>query len=258
MNPVLDAIERELFVALRRRNGRRRRRRSLLTVAGVGLTALAMAGIGIAAVSDGPIDRLLNGDSPLAKNSAAPREDLHLTDPGGLEWTVTTYTSQSGMLASTAAPVGLSDRLPSAGGSSGFVIADNLLDGPVSGLGLEVVRRDGVEHYLFSGTVTADVREITIELGSERQAAMLSSDAIQVPVEQPPHLTEIGRERAARMPPAVSVRSYAASFTPDLLADQQIVRATIEAVLTNGTHQTMESGPLCVSAACGARIAEVN
>ena len=257
MNPVLDAIERELLVALRRSNGLRRRRRSLATAAAVALTALATAGIGVAAVTNGPIDRLLNGNSPLAQSRAASRVDLKLTDSGGLEWTVTTYKSRSGLLASTAAPAGLMDALPSAGGSSGFVVADNLLNGPVADLGLEVVRRKGVEHYLFAGTVTSATNDVTVELGSERQTAKLSSDVIKIAVQRPGDLTKVGEERAARMPSTVSVRSYAASFTPDLLADQQIVRATIEVVLADGTHRTQESGPLCVSAACGARIAEV-
>jgi hypothetical protein len=81
---------------------------------------------------------------------------------------------------------------------------------------------------------------------------MLSPASLTLAVERPTSgLTAEGKMRAARMPPRVSVRAYAATFTPDLLAGKTTVRATVEIALANGTRRIQRGALLCVDPHCG-------
>jgi hypothetical protein len=162
------------------------------------------------------------------------------------------------MISSTSAPDGLHQRLAGAGGGRAFNVADNLLNGPIAGVGLDLVRSHGQTHYLFAGTVDARARQVTVTLGGERRDARLTESSLTRPVHVPADgLTREGRRRAARMPDKVSIRVYAAGFTPNLLAGQHIVVATLDVTLDDGTHTTMKSARFCVSRRCGVRPAGV-
>ena len=253
MNEVLDHLERELTSAARRSNARRHRRRTMVAATVAGLAVVLGAGVGIAAVSHTPppIDRLLGGDSDFAARPGTARIDLKLTDPGGLRWTTTTYRAKNGTVSATAAPAGLRRELPEVGGANGFVIASNLLNGPLAGLSLNAVRANGRTHYLFFGVVDAQARTVVVELGGQRRQAKLSSATLTVPVERSTRgLTAEGKRALARMPYEVTVRSYAATFPPDLLADKTFTRARVKTTLADGTRRTQESGPLCVGRRC--------
>jgi hypothetical protein len=258
VNEVLDRIERELTAAVRENAVNRRRRRSLVTTLAAGVAVLLTAGAGFAAVSGvpSPIERVLGSDSDVGKRPGTLRLDVTLTDPGGLRWTATTYLARNGTVSATSAPEGLRDRLPSVGGGSGFVIADNLLNGPLVSMSLNAVRARGQVHYLLFGSVDARARTVVVELGGERRPALLSSRSLAVPVEQPPRqqLTAVGRQRMAQMPAKVSVRSYAVAFTPDLLVGKRIARATVESTLADGTHRRQPSARYCVSRKCGVQL----
>jgi len=81
-----------------------------------------------------------------------------------------------------------------------------------------------------------------------------------VRVKRPPseQLTAIGRQRAARMAPTVSVRSYAVAFTPDLLVGKRIVRGRVETTLVDGTHHGQPTARFCVSRNCGVEFPKVD
>jgi len=182
--------------------------------------------------------------------------DLQQTYGGGLGWTVTNYIAKDGTLSGTSAPDGSkATSFPGVGGASGFIIADNLLNGPLAGIGMQLAEKHGRVHYLFDGLVDARATSIKIQLGPETQAAKLSPAVLTIPVRAPSSdaLSEEGKKRLARMPPAINVRSYAATFTPDFLRGQNVTRAKIVTTLKDGSTNTTMSGPLCVSARCGFR-----
>jgi hypothetical protein len=263
VNEVLDRIEGPLLAGVRYANNRRERQRRLATVAVAVTLFLLAAGAGIAAVSETaigplfhsdsePIERLLNGDNQFARQPGSERIDMRLIDPGGLGWTVTGYVARNGLVSGTEAPDGLTDPLPAVGGSSGFVIADNLLNGPISGTGLSVAEHNGRYHYLFSGGVDARAVKVSIRLGPETREAQLSQQVLTLPVEMPAdaQLTAEGKARARRMPREVSVRSYAATFTPNFARGEEKVRGVIEVTLGDGTTDSLELGSICVEPGC--------
>jgi hypothetical protein len=173
VNEILSAIERQFVTGLRRRQLRRRRRRTAVIAGALGVVALVAAGVGTAAITETPIDRLLHGDTPYSQAQDSARVDLNLTDARGVRWTAATCRAANGTLSSTAAAEGLPE-LPSVGGANGFVIADGLLNGPLAGIGLTIVRADGEDHYLVSGTADAAARTVAILIGGGRFDARLT------------------------------------------------------------------------------------
>ena len=139
---------------------------------------------------------------------------MEVVDPGGLRWFSTTYVANNGMVSSTTAPHRLADREPSVAGASGFVIADNLLNGPLVGMSVNFARRRGVGHYALAGTVDSRVVRMVVELGDAERKAQLAPDTLTIAVETPPagSLTALGRRRARRMPDAVTLRPYLVTF----------------------------------------------
>ncbi|ADB49717.1 hypothetical protein [Conexibacter woesei] len=255
MNEVLDTIERELMIAVRRSNGRRRRRRSLGMFAAVVLSVGATAGLGVAAVLDTPIERLFSGSTRLAKPDRAPRVDMRLVDAGGLGWTVTTYVPKFGGIAMTTAADGLEVETPATVARNGFTIADGLLRGPLAGAELDVVRSGGRYHYLYAGTVDASATRVVVRIAGERLPATLTSQTISAPVEapDPDTLTPHGKKVAARVPDEVSVRTFGVTLTPNALVRRRYVRATIVTTLEDGTTHRQRLAPQCVNTSCGLR-----
>lgn len=253
MNDVLDTIERELMIAVRRSNGRRRRRRSLGIFAAIVLSVGATAGLGVAAVLDTPINRLLTGDTPFAKPAGAQRVDLHLVDTGGLGWTVVTYAPRQGGIATTSAADGLELEMPAVGAHSGFALADGLLRGPLVSGELDVVRSGGRLHYLYAGAVDAAATRVVVTLGGRRLPATLTAKTVSSPVEIPAGLTPHGRRRATRMPDEVSVRTFGVTLAPDALAGDRWAQPVITTTLRDGTTHRQRGMRFCVAESCGLR-----
>lgn len=259
MNDVLDTIERELMVAVRRSNARRRRRRSLGIFTGAAVAIGLTAAGGIAAVTGTPIDRLLGGETRLAKPAGTQQVDLRVSDPGGLGWRVTTYAPKVGGIATTTAADGLATPMPRLTGRAGFAIAYGMLiEGPVTGVELDVVRTGRRLHYLVAGTVDQQVEQVVVEVGGGSFTANLTRETVTAPVDRDqPGLTPEGRALAARMPDEVVLRTYAVGFPPDWLAGRRWVRATIVATLPDGSTRRLKSTRWCVSRACGQPIPPV-
>lgn len=258
MNDVLDTIERELMVAVRRGNARRRRRRTLGIFSGAVVAVGLTTGAAIAALTGTPIERLFGSDMSLSKPPGAPRVDLRVTDPGGLGWTVVTYKARDGSIATVTAADGVRVKTPAVGGRNGYAIADGLLRfGPVAGAELDVVRVRGRDHYLLAGTVEANVERVVVVLGGRSRTATLSRKVVGAPVvKRMEDLTEEGRAIAARLPDEVRLRTYAATLVPDALAGEVRVKATVVWTLADGSTGRWRSMSFCVSRVCGARAPE--
>jgi hypothetical protein len=254
MNAVLDRIERELIVAVRRDNTRRRRRRTLraLAVAAAALAMLTAVGF---ATSTSPLDRLMHSNpGDFGRQRGTTRIDLRVTDPGGLAWTSTAYVARNHTLSESSSAAGLRDEYPGIGFRDAYNIADNLLNGPLAGLSMDFAHAHGQDHYLLAGTVDARARSIVVVLGGERRTAKLSSSTITLPVHiSYGSLAASGRKHAARMPAEVSVRAYAVTFTPDRFATQPTVSRTITTTLEDGSRHVDGPTRICISRRCGVR-----
>ena len=64
-------------------------------------------------------------------------------------------------------------------------------------------------------------------------------------------MTAEGRRQRARMPDTVSVRAFAAAFTPDRLTGPRTVRATFKTTLADGSIASSNGARFCVARACG-------
>jgi hypothetical protein len=259
VNPVLDRIEQELAVYVRRDHARRRRRRSTAALVSTCVFGLAITGVGIAAVTSSPLQRLLGSDTPLAKQADTAPVELHVADDAGFAWTMTAYVSIEGAVASAVVADGATDRLPAGGAASGFALAWDLRDGPLASDGLDAVRSksDGREHYLLTGLVAADIEHVDVLIEGRDAAAQLSLKTITVPVERPEGVANGHDGAQVELPDQVSVRAFAAPLPPDLLAGKEIVRGQVVATWADGSKQTQETAPFCVSTSCGDRIDEV-
>lgn len=257
MNDVLDTIERELTIAVRRSNARRRRRRTRGLFTGIALSVAVTAGVGVAAVTDTPINRLMSGDTLLAQPRGAQRVDLRLQDAGGLGWTVTTYAPRFGGIGMTTAADGLA-ATPTATARSGFTLAEGLLRGPLAGDALDVVRAGGSRHYLYAGTVDASATGVTVRLGGRLLPATLTSQVVSTPVERPAGLTAYGRKVAERVPDEVRLRTFAVTLVPDELVGRRWVRATVLTTLADGSTHRQRSIRYCVATSCGLRVPRVH
>ena len=249
MNEVLDRIERELVVGVRRRNAVMRRRRSLASLTVLGVLGLGAAGAGAGVY--GPIDRFLSGSEEpgFARDTAGGRVDLRLTDAGGLEWTTTLYRARNKLLAQTAAAEGQT-RVPGYGGTAGVLVASALRHNPILDARMITVRRSEHEHYLITGAASADARTVTISIDGHSRPARLSDGAVSVPVEvSEADLTERGKAQARTLPTSVAARAYAVALPPDALTGRDYVDATITTTLKNGSIHTYRTRgrQLCAS-----------
>lgn len=254
MNDVLDTIERELLIAIRRSNARRRRKRSFGVFTGVSIAAAVTAGAGIAAVTDTPIDQLLGGETNLARDATAPRVDVELTDDGGLDWRATTYRDAMGGIV-TAIEADGTRGIPRLMGRNGWAIAEGFVrHGPLAGVVMEVLRgADDRLHYLVAGTVAEDAERVVVELGGERQTATLADELVTARVDKRDDgtFTPEGRRLAERLPDEVRVRTFAVTFPPDALRGKRSVSPVVETTVADGTMHRQETGvAYCVSERC--------
>lgn len=259
MNHLLNTIERQLVTGIARDAARRRRARRC-TIAGTAATVtIAVAGVGIAANVGSPVERMVHqpdrGRPSFGIAENAPREDVRVTDPGGLSWTVATYLARNGALTTTQAPDGLRG-FPGGGGAAPFVIADNLLEsGPAGDEGsLQTVVKNGRQHYLFSGAVVLGERPPTVEhvdidiAGTTSRATLAGRPiTLRVPIDEA-GLTHEGRERVERFPKSVTILPYAATFPPDTF-EKTTGRARITATFGDGRRITYRAH----QDACGRR-----
>jgi hypothetical protein len=246
MPDLLQRIETHLTTAVpvTRRRWRRGTRGGLLAVAGT--MGLLGTGIGIAATTGSPVERVVHsadgGPMIFAMKDGGPRQDVRVTDAGGLPWTLATYVAKNGALTSTQAPDGLHGT-PDAGGFGALVIAQDLVEeGPASDDGLlETVKHDGHDHYLFTGSVTFGdevprIANVDIGIAGVHSRAKLSRLPIVLPLPariSRQNLTSAGEHQAKRFPKTVSVRPYAATFAPDVFKTNA-GPATVTVTLTNG------------------------
>jgi hypothetical protein len=266
MIELLQRIESAVTVSIERQQTARRRRRSMVVAGAGGITLLLTAGVGIAAVTGNlasaptPIDKELNRQDDFGHKPGEPKIELSATDPGGLGWTSVTYVSRSGTVSSTTAPDDLAEPFPGSGGANGLVIADNLLNGPLVGLSVDLARYHGDDHYAIAGSVDGRVTRMAVQFGSAAAEAQLAPDTITVPVERPPDesVTDLGRRRLRRMPPEVTVRPYLVTFTPNALKKDEFAAPQMTMTLDDGSTRTQRAAQHCVSRSCGARFSPIN
>jgi hypothetical protein len=260
MTDVLDTIERELLVAIRRSNARRRRRRTLGIFSGAAFAVALTAGGGVAAITDSPLERLLGGgaDPTLGvardPDGGRSRSDLALTDATGTRWSLTIYRARGGWIITSAVPAGLRARIPDVGGRNAFALAASLIDGPAIGVGLVAARHDGRVGRLLVGQVDAAAREVVVELAGRRYTAALTPGAITAKVERPPEdrLLPQGRALLERIGDAISLRAFAVVLPDDAIAaGERQLGATIETTLDDGTRHVESNSRICASARCG-------
>lgn len=262
MTRLLDTIEQQLTAGISRERARRRRTRHLTIGGGAATVALLGAGVGIAANVGSPVERTVNspgtGRMGFGIAPGAPREDVRVTDPGGLSWTIATYLAKNGTLTTTRAPDGLRGY-PGGGGAAPFVIADNLLEsGPAADDGnLYSVRHRGRNHYLLSGDITfgndvPPIDHVDVTIAGRTSRATLAEHAITLPVRiDNRSLTSEGRQRVKRFPKTVTVRPYAATFPPDTFRTRN-GRATITVTLRTGkTISYTAARNACFKQECG-------
>ncbi|MDO8214097.1 hypothetical protein [Conexibacter sp. CPCC 206217] len=276
MNEVLDTIERELMVAIRRRNARRRRRRRLGFFSGAVFAVTLTIGGGVAAIPGSPLENLLSGnagedlgvvaqrqpppDAAQGSGRSPARTDMTLTDAIGTHWTVTNYKARGGWIVATAVPERLPRRVPDLVGRNAFTLASALADGPAIGVWLTAAQHDGRVGRLLVGQVDATARSVAVELGGRRYEAQLSPDAITAKVQRPPEddLLPAGRALLERLGPTISLRTFAVALPEDAIASgTSRLSATIETTLDDGTSHVESDDRLCVSERCGVEVYEL-
>ena len=273
MNDVLDTIERELLVAIRRRNARRSRRRRLGIFSGAAFAVTLTLGGGVAALPDSPLENLLSGnaDPDLGVATSRPpqtsvmsesgrqvnRSDMTLTDATGTRWGVTIYRARGGWIVTGAVPEGLPERVPSVTGRNPFTLAAELVDGPAVGVGLVAAEHDGRVGRLLVGQVDAAARDLVVELDGRRFDAELTPEAITAKVKRPPEdeLLPAGRALLRRLDGEISLRGFAVALPDDAIAaGARQLDATIETTLTDGSHHVESDSRICVAESCGLSI----
>jgi hypothetical protein len=260
MTEVLDRIERELLVAIRRSNARRRRRRTLGIFGGAVFGVAVVAGGGVAAVTDTPIAKLLQGsdggsDSFALRVGERPVR-LALDDAAGGLWTVTLYRSQDAWIVLAALPDGKVGRVPAAVGRSPLAIVTDLVDGPLLSIGPVAAVRGDERSYLLVGEVEANARELTVELDGRAHRAELSARGLRAPIRRPPEADILpeGRRLLEQVGDALELRSFAVALPADAIADgTREIDVTVVTTLADGTVTREQAGPLCVAPSCGFR-----
>lgn len=260
MTDVLDTIERELLVAIRRSNARRRRRRTIGLFGGAVFGLAVAAGGGVATVTDTPIDQLLagsDGASQTFKLAVGERPvRVTATDAAGGPWTVTLYRSQDDFVTLVALPDARVGRAPAAVGRTAFAIATGLIRGPVLALGPVAAQRGDERSYLLVGEVEAQVRELTIEVDGRTYAAELSARGLRAPVRRPAEedLLPDGHRVLAQIGDALELRSFVVALPADAIAPgTRTITPIATATLADGTVARQERQPQCVVRACGFR-----
>ncbi|MDW5597852.1 hypothetical protein VSS74_26095 [Conexibacter stalactiti] len=261
MTEVLDTIERELLVAIRRSNARRRRRRTLGIFSGALFGVAAVAGGGVVAtVSDTPIEQVLGGGGSASdsfKLAVGERPvRLAATDAAGTPWTVTMYRSQDEWIVLKALPDETVGRVPDTVGRSPLAIATELLDGPLLSIGPVAATRGAVTSYLLVGQVEAQVRTLSVTLGGRSLPAELSASGLRAPIEPPPpeDVLPEGRKMLEQVGDALELRSFAVTVPAGAIeAGTREIEPTVTTKLADGTVRREQTWPLCVSASCGFR-----
>ena len=153
----------------------------------------------------------------------SPLSAVQLTDAGGLEWTSVAYLTDGRAVAHTAAPAGL-DGVPGVWANGAFPIGSGLLQfGSITQATLSLARSGGTDHYLV----------------------------LPIPRDDPGRTAE-GRRQRARMPDSVSVRAFAATFTPDRLSGLRTARPAFRTTLEGGAVTSSRGARSCVDRGCGA------
>jgi hypothetical protein len=199
-----------------------------------------------------PIQQVMSQGTMKIK-PGSPLSAVQLTDAGGLGWTSLAYLTDGRAVAHTAAPAGL-DGVPGVWANGAFPIGSGLLhSGSITQATLSFARSGGTDHYLVSGTVDARATTVVVELGGERALAELSLVTLTLPIPRDdPGLTAEGRRQRARMPDSVSVRAFAATFTPDRLSGLRTARPAFRTTLEGGAVTSSTGARSCVDRGCGA------
>jgi hypothetical protein len=197
-----------------------------------------------------PIRTAMTGAVKIKPGS--PLSVVRQTDSGGLTWTAVAFVSQPAGIGYTAAPAGL-DGLPGSWSNGAFPLASGLLrSGSITQAGVALARHQGRTHVLVFGTVDARAKAITVELAGERQIATLSPVTLTLAIPKSmPGLTAEGRRERAAMPDTVTVRAFAATFTPDLLAGKRSARPSFVTSLDDGSTFSSGGASYCVARECG-------
>lgn len=261
MTEVLDTIERELLVAIRRSNARRRRRRTLGIFSGALFGVAAVAGGGVVAtVSDTPLEQVLGGGGSASDSFRLAIGErpvrLATTDAAGVPWTVTLYRSQDRWVVLTALPDETVGRVPLTVGRSPLALATELLDGPLLSIGPVAATRGAVTSYLLVGEVEASVRTLSVTLGGRSLPAELSTRGLRAPIEVP-HPDDVlpeGRKVLKRVGDALELRSFVVTVPADALpTGTREIEPTVTTTLADGAVRREQTWPQCVSASCGFR-----
>lgn len=260
MTELTDRIETAVIEAIRNQstNARRRRRRPVTLMAAGAVAFLLTTGIGVAALTGTAIDRLLASDKASGMKPDTTRIDTRVVDSGGLGWTSATYIANNNTVSQTTASDGVDDAFAlQVGGANGFVIADNLLNGPLAAITLAIATKNDAAHYALAGTVDGRVERMTVTVSGAEYSARLAGDRLAVPVKIPTSgLTAVGKKRAERMPDRVELRPYLVTFSPNSLRGEKVISPKIDLVLADGSSHREEGFRLCVAESCGAHVME--